>query len=647
MSRSAVRTPRRLLTNQFSMLLGIIAVAGTGLILVREINYGVGLSDDSVEYISVAKSLLEGEGFTRYYGGTLIRFPPSYPMILAGLSFFSLDPLDIAGPLNAVLFGLTIFVVGRWLKQRLMSPLLALWGCLILMFSIPVAEITSRAMSEPAYILLSILALIQVDNYIHKGTRSALIWAAILTALACTIRFAGFPIVAIVTLMLILKRNTTSRDKIRHIAMYSSISLVPVLIWMLRTYITYGKFAGNRTFEPYSLSLALEFLYSEVILQGDPIWLLLPIVPLVILLASPYISSRASSSSSSSSEPLGFSWHTVFLYFGFVLMHMLMLFGAFFYEILGYDSLRFHIPRFMLPTYVPLLIGVLLLLDRVLNHWQIRWLNVSCITVLLLSLVYQMSRNVGSIQASNDLGFGYNNRRWAESEALQYVRDAELTGTIFSNYVGPVYVHTDTLTEHRFLPCERSELRSTLFDEDSAANVYILWLYDSHQTCDRQGSYGLDDLFDVRELEAVALPADGVLFKLNEGVTSAEPYRLHQLKYESAVAGELLIRSVFDVHITDNSINYAKESCSPDDTELPFFLHLIPVKAEDLPSARQSSSFDNLDFHFDDLNVSGLRFDGKCLATIPLPDYDIALVRTGQWIPAENRNLWEAEVALK
>jgi len=644
MSRSAVRTPRRLLTNQFSVLLGIIAVSGTGLILVREINYGVGLGDDSVEYISVANSLLEGEVFTRYYGGTLIRFPPLYPMLLAGLSLFSLDPLDIAGPMNAVLFGLTIFVVGRWLQQRLTSTLLALWGCLILTFSIPIADITSRAMSEPAYILLSILALIQADNYIHKGARSALIWAAILTALACMLRFAGFSIVAIVVLMLILRRDTTSRDKVKRIAIYSLIALVPVLMWMVRTYITYGTFAGNRTFEPYSLSLVLEFLYSEVILQGDPVWLFLPVVPLIILIASFYI---FSSVDSSSSEPLGFSWHTVFLFLGFTLMHMLMLFGSFFYEILGYDTLRFDMPRFMLPTYVPLLIGGLLIFDRMLNHWQIRWLNVPCIAVLLLSLVYQMYRNVDSIQASNDLGFGYNNRRWAESEALQYVRDAELTGTIFSNYVGPVYIHTDTLTKHRFLPCERSELRSTLFDEDSAADIHVLWLYDSYQTCEKPGSYGLNDLFDVRELEAVALPADGVLFKLNEDVENAEPYRLHQLKYESIVAGEPLIRSVFDVHITDNFINYVRESCSPEDTELPFFLHLIPVKAEDLPSTRQSSGFDNLDFHFDDLNVSGLRFDGKCLATISLPDYDIALVRTGQWSPAENRNLWEAEVVLQ
>lgn len=643
MSRSAVRVLRRLITHQFSVLLGVIAVSGVGLILVREINYGVGLGDDSVEYISIANSLLEGEGFTRYYGGTLIRFPPLYPMVLAGLSLFSLDPFDIAGPLNAVLFGLTIFVVGRWLQQRLMSPFLSLWGSLILMLSIPIAEVTSRAMSEPAYILLSVLALIQADNYIHKGGRSALIWAAILTALACTTRFAGFSIVAIMVCVLILRRGVTSKDKVKYIAIYSSIALIPVLIWMMRTYIASGKFAGNRTFEPYSLSLVLEFFYSEVILQGDPIWLFLPIVPIITILASRYILSSANSNN----EPLRFSWRTVFLWFGFSLVHILMLFISLFYEVLGYDILRFDIPRFMLPTYVPLLIGGLLVLDRVLNHWQIRWLHVSCIIALFLSLAYQMSRNVGSIQASNDLGFGYNNRRWAESEALQYIRDAGLTGTIYSNYVGPIYLHTETLTKHRFLPCEKSELRLTLFDEDLATDVYVLWLYDSYQTCDRQGNYGLDDLFDVRELEAIALLADGVLFKLNKAVTNAEPYRLHQLKYESIVAGEPLIRSVFDVYTTDNSISYVKESCLPEDAELPFFLHLIPVNTEDLPNTRQSSGFDNLDFHIDDLNINGLRFDNICLATIPLPDYDIALVRTGQWIPAENRNLWEAEVALR
>lgn len=641
MSRSAVRVIKQFSTDRFSVLLSIIAVSGAGLILAREINYGVGLGDDSVEYISLAKSLLEGEGFTRYYGGTLIRFPPLYPMMLAAAGFFSVDPFDIAGPLNAILVGLTIFMVGRWLQQNLSSPLLALWGCLILMFFVPAAEIASRAMAEPAYILLTILALIQADNHIRKGANSSLTWSAIFSALACITRFAGIAIVAIVVLILLLSPQVAAKLKVKRIVIYSFISLAPVLVWMLRTWIVSGKLAGNRYFESYSLSVVFELFYEEVLLQGDPIWPFLAVAPVLTIWAL----YRMLSNSDSSRE--GFRWHTVFLFLGFSWMHILVMFISFFNEILGYEILRFDMPRFMLPTYIPLLIGGLLILDQALKRWHMNWLQWPIIAIFLLPLAYQVARNVNSIQASNDLGFGYNNRRWAGSDALQYVRDARLTGTILSNYTGPIYVHTDSLDKHRFLPCQKSELRTVILDEASATDTYVLWFHDSIEACEEPGTYEMEDLLELPELETIALPADGLLMKLNQANPSSEPYRLHRHNYESAVAGDLLVRSVFDLYRTGDTIHYVKDPCHPQDTEPAFFLHLIPVDVSDLPAHRQRSGFDNLDFHFDDLTVKGLKFNGKCLATIPLPDYDMASIRTGQWDSAENRNLWQEEVALQ
>ena len=640
MSRSAVRTLRQFSTDRFSVLLSIIAVSGAGLILVREINYGVGLGHDSVEYISLAKSLLEGEGFTRYYGGTLIRFPPLYPMMLAAASFFSFDPFDIAGPLNAILIGLTIFVVGRWLQQNLWSPLLALWGCMILTLSVPTAEIASRAMAEPVYILLTILALIQADNFIRKGANSSLIWSAIFTALACITRFAGISIIAIVVLILLLSPNVVTKMKVKHIVIYSFISLAPVLVWMSRTLIASGQLAGNRYFKSPSLSVVFESFYEEVLLQGDLIWPFLAVTPVFTIWAL----YRILSNSSSSRE--GFRWPTVFLFYGFLWMHIFVTFMSLFTEIVRYEAFRFLVSRYMLPTYIPLLIGGLLILDQALRRWR-SWLQWAIIAILLSSLAYQMTRNVNQIQASNDLGFGYNNRRWAESDALEYVRDAGLTGTILSNYAGPIYVHTNSLDKHRFLPCQKSELRTIILDEASSTDTYVLWFHDSIQACAGQGSYEMEDLLELPELEAVALPADGLLMKLNEANPNSEPYRLHRHNYESAAAGDLLARSVFDMYRTGDAIHYVKDPCGPQDTEPAFFLHLIPVAVGDLPAHRQQSGFDNLDFHFDDLTVKGLKFNEKCLATIPLPDYDVARIRTGQWNPAENRNLWQEEVALQ
>ena len=107
--------------------------------------------------------------------------------------------------------------------------------------------------------------------------------------------------------------------------------------------------------------------------------------------------------------------------------------------------------------------------------------------------------------------------------------------------------------------------------------------------------------------------------------------------YRSITAGEPVVRSSFDVYLIGNELTYVKEPCAPADTEPPFFLHVIPADANDLPAARKQHGFDNRDFHFSSNN--GRRFGGKCLVTRPLPDYTITSIRTGQYIPEEGQ-IW-------
>lgn len=100
------------------------------------------------------------------------------------------------------------------------------------------------------------------------------------------------------------------------------------------------------------------------------------------------------------------------------------------------------------------------------------------------------------------------------------------------------------------------------------------------------------------------------------------------------------IRSNFDVYIDDGRLLYAKDSCSTNDHDIPFFLHVFPTDENDLPDARKESGFDNLDF---ELMQKGGESDGACFAAVDLPKYDIASIRTGQWLRDEG-NLWEASI---
>ncbi len=82
------------------------------------------------------------------------------------------------------------------------------------------------------------------------------------------------------------------------------------------------------------------------------------------------------------------------------------------------------------------------------------------------------------------------------------------------------------------------------------------------------------------------------------------------------------------------------KNCNPKNEEnMRFFLHIIPVDKDDLPEHRKRYGFDNLDFGFNPHQYKG---DGNCIAARLLPDYDIARIRTGQYISSEGR-LWRAE----
>jgi len=102
-------------------------------------------------------------------------------------------------------------------------------------------------------------------------------------------------------------------------------------------------------------------------------------------------------------------------------------------------------------------------------------------------------------------------------------------------------------------------------------------------------------------------------------------------------------RAVFALYLQDNQLIYLRETCAAADMAAGFFLHITPADVADLPAERRPAGFANQDFVFD--RWGGL-FDGKCLATVPLPDYPVKAIRTGQHIPGQGE-LWAAELRVE
>ena len=109
-------------------------------------------------------------------------------------------------------------------------------------------------------------------------------------------------------------------------------------------------------------------------------------------------------------------------------------------------------------------------------------------------------------------------------------------------------------------------------------------------------------------------------------------------------ADEPNLQSDFAVYLdaAERTLFYVKETCRLVDTEARFFLHIYPIDPADLPPQRQVHYFDNRDFSFD---PQGTRDGQVCIGVQPLPNYPIAVVRTGQFVG--DTKLWEGEIRLK
>ena len=97
----------------------------------------------------------------------------------------------------------------------------------------------------------------------------------------------------------------------------------------------------------------------------------------------------------------------------------------------------------------------------------------------------------------------------------------------------------------------------------------------------------------------------------------------------------------WEVFEDGGQIIYAKADCAPVDHEAWFFLHLTPANPGDLPGGRRKYGYDNLDFQFD---WRGLEVGDECIAVVPLPDYPITAVATGQYTDAGR--LWETTLPI-
>ena len=104
--------------------------------------------------------------------------------------------------------------------------------------------------------------------------------------------------------------------------------------------------------------------------------------------------------------------------------------------------------------------------------------------------------------------------------------------------------------------------------------------------------------------------------------------------------GELIIRSIYNVYRNDRILSFVKDACSQDAAARRFILHVIPVDNSVIDGKAEA----NLDFSFQPPDT--WRPGEACVVSVELPDYPIALLRTGQYNATRTGHDWLEEYRL-
>ena len=649
----------RLWRDRFTLLIAGIAGLGTAHILVRTATYGTAVLVDSTIFLSTALNCLAGEGWRDFAGRPMATWPPLFPLLLAVGGWVGIEPLEAGRWINAAAFGLTIFAAGGWLRSHLRSRLLALVATGAIAASLPLSHWASHLLTEPLFVLFTLLALMQLTAFLHRGGRTLLLWAAVFTSLAALTRYPGVALIGVGVLVLLVRRAPPLAARLKDSGAFGAVASIPLagvltLNWAISGTLTGGRGGSGQSLSD-SLSQVVDVFRGWVIPPDVPdglVYLLWATTGLVIVVAVVVLSglglgmggSKGKDRPASPSLEVGPA-----LPFGVFAVAYL----AFMVAVVPFTTYRGIDSRFLLPLYVPLLLTAMLLLDRFLSIEAAGWrVAVRCVvaSLVLLGAIAHVGlsarenlRRTAQAHVAGYEGRTYNAAHWQHSETLNYIRDNRIEGRIYSNAVHLAWFWDRDAAPGKYRKKFSRSLshlaRQMMQWTEDGTGAYIVWI-------ENVSVQNYDDL-DLRVLpgvETVAELADGFVLRL----TAVEPFdserhRARKQRYVAqllAQAGERVVRSVWDVYRTGRKLTYFKEPCAPADVQAKLVLHVVPAVPADLPAHRKRYGFDNLGFYFD---RRGGQVADQCIAIVQLPDYAIGRIRVGQWIAEGNRTVWEAE----
>lgn len=511
-----------------------IIILGSLLFLISILNHGIGITSDSITYIGCAEKLKEGSLFihkvplatTNHYQepNYYHEWGPMLPLILTGPMFIGIDPEISAIIFNCLSFCSMALLINRILSSVINNKRFIAAGTVLGIISFPLYSDATVLMSETPFNLFVISSLFLLLLYVKKEKNGYLYISIFFTALACLTRYIGVTLVMTSMIFLLISEGSIKK-KIEKSLIFGTLSSLPTILFISRNYFLTGTLLGERYGPERGLLDNMMITYYEIvhwfIPSSIPKWIWIPSSLLLMLVIFSFVSFIIYTIIKE-----GIGYHRHYLIFGLFasIYTVFLLISA---SRVGFSKLG---TRFLSPIYVPMLILLLFALsdieNRSLRHKKrILFLKPhhvrSFLSLFLISLVLSSSFIVFTEAKENVLtGTGvYSNDKWSGSVIMDYVKEQEFDGQVYSNFPHQVYYFTGK--DARYTPLKRVQGSSEkvkgfeLFNNSKGdRTAYIIWflIEDEDQ---RDWLYDIKEVQKVYDVRSFKTFPDGNIYKLS------------------------------------------------------------------------------------------------------------------------------------
>ena len=418
--------------------------------------YGAGVASDSTKYLSVAQSVLDGDGLFDHRGKALLSWPPLYSFTIAGLSALTgWDVFAAAWYLNIFLLGLNLFLSGvifyRVFPEKLFYAYLAV---LFVFLSNPSLRIHAVISSDPFYLTVVFALVLALDRYISNRSFGAFIFILLLSALAPLLRYVGLAIGATAGVAILIEQYRSPRIWLRDGFLLALVTSLPIAWWLVvHNLMTHGSLWGLET-QVVDVNANLSMGLTKILHWFVPyLSFLMPLLlrPWIVLVALIVVIALLNRKSGNFVRQWIGALRAKSVYP--VLLHGFIYFTAVTLTAITADHRDLYSDRYYFILLVPVLILLLLTFDTlVLPHLRLpaRQIQYGLIILFALWSVYPLytlqeylreARIDGEPSAVNM----FNTRNYNEMDLIaetQRLREREPNAIVYSNYVDAVWFHT-------------------------------------------------------------------------------------------------------------------------------------------------------------------------------------------------------------